>query len=60
MECSLVQSTCCNVSHNLYAHCMVCTYDTSCEGREMVYFHSNDNANMCGNNLLLVIIIILS
>ena len=29
-----------------------------CEGREMVYFHTN--GNLCGNNLLLVIIIILS
>ena len=28
-----------------------------CEGREMVYFHTN--GNLCGNNLLLVIIIIL-
>ena len=26
-----------------------------CEGREMVYFHINDNGNLCGNNLLLVI-----
>ena len=31
-----------------------------CEGREMVYFHTNDNVNLCGNNLLLEIIIILS
>ena len=48
----------------LYALCKVimkvCPYDTSCEGREMVYFHTNDNGNLCGNNILLVIIIILS
>ena len=37
-----------------YAHYKVCPYDTSCEGREMVYFHTNDNGNLCGNNILLV------
>ena len=26
----------------LYAHGNVCHYDTSYEGREMVYFHTND------------------
>ena len=31
-----------------------------CEGREMVYIHTNDNWNVCVNYLLLVIIIILS
>ena len=25
-----------------YAHCNVCPYDTSYEGRDMVYFHTND------------------
>ena len=24
----------------LYAHCKIFPYDTSCEGREMVYFHT--------------------
>ena len=37
----------------LYAHCKVCPYDTSCECREMVYFHTNDSGNLCGNNLFI-------
>ena len=61
MECSHVQSSCCDVSHYVFMHTawyarMARIFN--CEGREMVYFHTN--GNLCGDNLLLVIIIILS
>ena len=42
MECSHVQSSCCNVSHmSLCTVQGICPYDKSCESREMVYFHTN-------------------
>ena len=44
MECSHVQSSCCNVSHYVFMHtaCYAPVWHVHCEGREMIYFHTDN------------------